>query len=191
MVILGAVLYVIIIPGTVRLGAFVDRIFVNGLDLPVNSGLAFAHSNSVAPRLREPTAPEMKGRRVLNIALLCAGVIVIGYSTYASVVIRSVENPPMNSNSPDDPYQLLSFLNREQYGNRPFQRTILFGAGHRRDKKKSYYYDDDQKRYIPYEYTADYVYDPRFTTIFPACTNRRRQRNTSVGPVSTRARHAR
>ena len=41
MVILGAVLYVII-PGTVRLGAFVDRIFVNGLDLPVNSGLAFS-----------------------------------------------------------------------------------------------------------------------------------------------------
>ncbi len=166
-VILGAVLYVII-PGTVRLGAFIDRIFVNGLGLPVNSGLAFSLIAIVSLLGYGAYRAQMKGRRVLNIALLCVGVIVIGYSTYASVVIRSVENPPMNSNSPDDPYQLLSFLNREQYGNRPLFKGQYYSAPVIDViKKKSYYYDDDQKRYIPYEYTADYVYDPRFTTIFP------------------------
>ena len=46
-------------------------------------------------------------------------MILIGFSSYASVTIRAVANPPMNSNRPSNPHALLSLLNRDQYGQRP------------------------------------------------------------------------
>ena len=57
--------------------------------------------------------------RVINTALLCSLMLMIGYSSYAIIVIRSVENPPMDQNSPEDIFTLGSYLNREQYGSRP------------------------------------------------------------------------
>ena len=55
----------------------------------------------------------------LNTAMLCAMMIMIGYSSYALIVIRSVANPPMDQNSPEDIFTLGQYLNREQYGTRP------------------------------------------------------------------------
>lgn len=165
--ILFVALYVII-PGTVRLGAVVDRMFVNGFGLPVNSGLATSFIALILLLGYAAYKAQQRGRVILNTVLLCASMMVLGYSSYASVVIRSVANPPMNSNAPDDPYQLLSFLNREQYGNRPLFKGQYYSAPViDYVKESSYYYDDDKKKYIPYEYTADYKYDPRFVTIFP------------------------
>ena len=46
-------------------------------------------------------------------------VIFIGYSSYALIVIRSTANTPMDQNSPEDVFALGSYLNREQYGDRP------------------------------------------------------------------------
>jgi len=46
-------------------------------------------------------------------------VIIIGYSTYAMIIIRSSANPPMDENNPENVFTLLSYLNREQYGDRP------------------------------------------------------------------------
>lgn len=57
--------------------------------------------------------------RVLNTSLLCMLMIMIGYSSYAVIVIRSTANPPMDQNSPEDIFTLGQYLNREQYGSRP------------------------------------------------------------------------
>ena len=57
--------------------------------------------------------------RVMNTSLLCMLMIMIGYSTYAVIVIRSTANPPMDQNSPEDVFTLGQYLNREQYGTRP------------------------------------------------------------------------
>ena len=57
--------------------------------------------------------------RVMNTSLLCMLMIMIGYSTYAVIVIRSTANPPMDQNSPEDIFTLGQYLNREQYGSRP------------------------------------------------------------------------
>lgn len=57
--------------------------------------------------------------RVMNTSLLCMLMIMIGYSTYAVIVIRSTANTPMDQNSPEDIFTLGQYLNREQYGSRP------------------------------------------------------------------------
>lgn len=57
--------------------------------------------------------------RTLNTSLLCMMMIVVGYSSYAVIVIRSAANTPMDQNSPEDIFTLGEYLNREQYGTRP------------------------------------------------------------------------
>ena len=57
--------------------------------------------------------------RFKNTALLCMLMLMIGYSSYALIVIRSVANPPMDQNSPEDIFTLGSYLSRDQYGDRP------------------------------------------------------------------------
>ena len=57
--------------------------------------------------------------RVKNTALLCMLMLMIGYSSYALIVIRSSANPPMDQNSPEDIFTLGSYLSRDQYGDRP------------------------------------------------------------------------
>ena len=63
--------------------------------------------------------------RVKNTTLLCMLMLMIGYSTYAVIVIRSAANPPMDQNSPEDIFTLGSYLSRDQYGYRP----LLWGQG--------------------------------------------------------------
>ena len=65
------------------------------------------------------------GFRALNTAFLCMLLIMIGYSSYALIVIRSAANTPMDQNSPEDIFTLGTYLNREQYGTRP----LLWGQG--------------------------------------------------------------
>jgi len=62
---------------------------------------------------------ELITSRIKNTALLCMLMLMIGYSSYALIVIRSSANPPMDQNSPEDIFTLGEYLSREQYGSRP------------------------------------------------------------------------
>ena len=64
--------------------------------------------------------------RIKNTSLLCMLMLMIGYSSYAIVVIRSSSNPPMDQNSPEDIFTLGSYLSRDQYGDRP----LLYGQAY-------------------------------------------------------------
>ena len=61
--------------------------------------------------------------RIKNTTLLCMLMLMIGYSSYALIVIRSAANPPMDQNSPEDIFTLGNYLSRDQYGDRP----LLYG----------------------------------------------------------------
>ncbi len=61
--------------------------------------------------------------RLMNTSLLCMLMIIVGYSSYAVIVIRSTANTPMDQNSPEDIFTLGTYLGREQYGDRP----LLYG----------------------------------------------------------------
>ena len=64
--------------------------------------------------------------RVLSIAVISIFVIFIGYSSYALLLIRASANTPMNQNAPDNVFALASYLNREQYGDRPLFKGPVF-----------------------------------------------------------------
>ena len=64
--------------------------------------------------------------RIKNTSLLCMLMLMIGYSSYALIVIRSSANPPMDQNSPEDIFTLGEYLSREQYGSRP----LLYGQAY-------------------------------------------------------------
>ena len=57
--------------------------------------------------------------RMMSTIMVCLAMMLLGYTTYAVIVVRSAANPPMDQNSPDNVFALKTYLNREQYGDRP------------------------------------------------------------------------
>ena len=90
--------------------------------------------------------------RVMAISALSILVIFIGYSSYALLLIRAEANPPMNQNAPDNVFALASYLNREQYGDRPLFVGQSFGSQRvvkvESDGSASYLIDEGPKTYI-------------------------------------------
>ena len=76
--------------------------------------------------------------RTMNTALLCTMMIVIGYSSFALIVIRSTANTPMDQNSPEDIFTLGEYLGREQYGTRPLFYGPAFSSKVALDVKDGY-----------------------------------------------------
>ena len=76
--------------------------------------------------------------RTLNTAMLCIMMIVVGYSSYALIVIRSTANTPMDQNSPEDIFTLGEYLGREQYGTRPLFYGQAFSSQVALDVKDGY-----------------------------------------------------
>ena len=113
--------------------------------------------------------------RLMNTSLLCMLMIMIGYSSYALIVIRSSANTPMDQNSPEDIFTLGTYLSREQYGDRPLfygpaytSQVLLKPDGNycvpvsnqgapviQRKEKES---PDEPDRYEIQRYKTEYVY---------------------------------
>ncbi len=162
----------IIIPYTVYLGAMVDVFFVNSLGLPVNTGIVVFALAMFAALFYAIFRTHRAGKRLLNLVLLATTMILIGFSSYATVTIRAVANPPMNSNNPNNPHALLSVLNRDQYGNRP----LLYGPYYSSPvddvvETTSYHYDSETGRYEQVVQLTDYVYPAEFKHFFPRLWN--------------------
>ncbi len=164
--ILVAIMF-IIIPGTVELGAWFDRLFVNGFGMPFNSGITVYIFLLFALLGWGVYYTHKKGKVLENTLVLCVTVILLGYGSYASVIIRSSANPPMNSNAPDNPYGLLSLLNRDQYGARPLLKGYNYSAPAVGNKMKTVYYQGDSGRYESAQTLSGYEFDPKFVTFFP------------------------
>ena len=117
-VILAFVLYGII-PYLPRIAAEFDRFFVNSLGLPFNSGAAF-FMLALLGLCFWGLFRTAKAKNVLwNTVLLCFTMIVIGFSLFSIVIIRSSAKTPTNEYQPDNPYTLVRYLGREQYGSNP------------------------------------------------------------------------
>jgi hypothetical protein len=106
-------------------------------------------------------------RSVVNTALLSVSFIIIGYSCYAMVLIRSNAKPPINMNAPDNPFSLLSYLNREQYGDNPLLYGQYFYAKVVDEKKGAMQYAKGNGEYVETGEKVERVYDPKDCTIFP------------------------
>jgi len=108
-----------------------------------------------------------RNRVILNTALTITMVIMIGYSTNAIIVIRASANPPINENQPENPFSLLYFLNREQYGQRPLVRGPYYNAPvmDYGNGKPKYVLEDGKYKISTYDLEREF--DPRFITLFP------------------------
>lgn len=164
-VILGV--FYMLTPTVVAIGAWVDRLVVNGLGLPVNSGLVGFVVLVFAGLGYGVYRSHRAGRALLNTILLSAMMVVIGFSTYGVVLIRSSVNPPMNSNHPSDPYTLLSFLNRDQYGSTPLLHGQTYASPRTGNVFKDAFYLDDQGKYVKYRALEGFEYDPATTMMLP------------------------
>jgi hypothetical protein len=104
---------------------------------------------------------------VLNTIMTAMMVIMIGYSSFATIVIRSVANPPINENNPSNPFALLYYLNREQYGQRPLFYGPYYNAPVTDYVKGKPTYNPVDGKYIITNRETIRKYDERFMTIFP------------------------
>ena len=157
----------IIIPYTVYVGAMVDLFFVNTLGLPVNSGIVLFALALILGCGWAAWYTHRKGKVVWNIILLSTTMVLVGFSSYASVTIRAAANPPMNSNNPNNPHALLSMLNRDQYGDRPLLLGAYYSAPPEGYKEKSFYYLDEDGKYKSASVITGYTHSPEFVHFFP------------------------
>ncbi len=162
----------IIIPYTVYLGAMVDLFAVNSLGLPVNTGIVVFALALLGVLSWGIVRTHRAGKKMWNLLLVCTTMILIGFSSYATVTIRAVANPPMNSNNPNNPHALLSVLNRDQYGNRP----LLYGQYYSSPiddyvESTSYHYNAETKEYDKVVTLTGYTYPSEFKHLFPRLWN--------------------
>jgi len=109
-----------IIPGIVKVATVVEKFFTNTVGLHFNVGVLIYVFLLLGALIYGIYRTQYLKKNVLwNTILLAITVIIIGYSSYALIVIRSLAGPPMNENRPENVFALLSYLNREQYGDRP------------------------------------------------------------------------
>ena len=171
-IILGVVQYGII-PGVVQLASYVELFAVNHLHMPYNSGVFIYLAGLTALIIWGLRYTARHKKAMLNLLINCFLVILIGYSTYALIVIRSKADPPLDENNPENFFALLSYINREQYGDRP----LLYGPQYSApvtgiiNKGKSYIPKDG--RYVVSSIKRDYEYDERFMTFFPRMYSRK------------------
>jgi len=117
-----------IIPGTYKIASIFELLFVNSFGLPFHSGLIFYFILLAGVLAFGLYFTQKNGKVVWNTAILCVTVILVGYSTYTVILMRSAANPPMDENNPDNAFSLLSYLNREQYGTAPFLSGQFFNT---------------------------------------------------------------
>ncbi|MCT4647749.1 MAG: DUF2723 domain-containing protein, partial [Carboxylicivirga sp.] len=174
-VILGGILYGII-PGVVKIASWFELAFVNGMGLPFNSGAIFYMVLLLVVLVFGIWVTYKKKMVIANTVILAVTVIMIGYSSFAMIVIRSFANPPMDQNSPEDVFSLMSYLNREQYGDRP----LFFGQNYNspldreamRDKKGAPVRIKKDGEYKTVDNRPKYEFDSRTTTMFPRMYSR-------------------
>ncbi len=164
--ILGSVMY-IIIPGLIQVAVFFELLFVNSFGLPYYLGTLIYAILLIGLITWGVYYTHTHGKVILNTAVLFLIVIVIGYSSYAMLVIRSNANPPMDQNDPEDLFSLLYYLNREQYGDRPLIRGQYFNAPAVSTKEGKAFRTPKDGKYVKTGNRVKYVYDDRFTTLFP------------------------
>ena len=164
----------IIIPYTVYCGAMVDLFFVNTLGLPVNSGMVVFALALIIGMGWASWYTHRKGKVTWNVILLSTTMILIGYSSYASMTIRAAVNPPMNSNNPNNPFALYSVLNRDQYGDRPLLYGPYYSAPIEGYKEKQVRYLDEDGKYKTTTTVTGYTHSPEFMHFFPRMWEPRR-----------------
>jgi hypothetical protein len=157
----------IMIPGVPWLMTKFDLIFVNTLGFGFNSGSLFAVILIIALVVAGVVWSRVKQKAHVYFAFVSLAYILLGYSTYAMVVIRSGANPPIDMNNPADPFNLLSYINREQYGDRPLLYGPHFNAQPIKGEEGKRIYTKGENEYKEIGRKQKLIYEPNMQTFLP------------------------
>ena len=164
-VILGLMVF-IVIPYLPKMAAYFDLFFVNNLSLPVNSGAAFFVAALLALCFWGVLATYKLGKVFLNTTLLCFTTIIVGFSLFSIVIIRSSVMTPTNENQPDNAFSLVRYLSREQYGSTPLIYGQYYGSPYAEIINPKYWTLIDGK-YRHVDGPLDAKYAPEAKMLFP------------------------
>jgi hypothetical protein len=156
-----------IIPGVVFLTSKAELIFRNGMGLPFYSGMIFTVMAMGALLVYGIYYTAKNNMALWNTVILCATFIMIGYSSYATVVIRSLADPPIDMNNPEEAFNLLSYINREQYGDRPLLYGPYYNAKLVEVEEGKMQYRKGEDEYEEIGYKNEPIYDDAFSTVLP------------------------
>jgi len=156
-----------IIPGLPTIAGVLEVKFVNSFGLPFGSGIIFFVVIILAALVFGIYYSIKNEKRILNTVLLCVSFILIGYSSYVIILIRTAYDPPIDMNDPGDVMSFVSYLKREQYGDRPLFKGPYFTAGYPKVKKGAPIYRKGKKKYEIYDYRREYIYNDKHVTLLP------------------------
>jgi len=168
-VVILAVILFGIIPYLPKFAAYVDLFFVNTLGLPFNTGAAFFMLALLGVCFWGLFRTMKKKQVFANTVLLCFTTIVIGFSLFTIVVIRSSVKTPTNEYQPDNAFTLCRYLGREQYGSNPLVYGEYFGVPY--DIEETTYWapmpEGGKDRYIKADGPGKVTYDASGKMLFP------------------------
>jgi hypothetical protein len=157
----------LIIPGLPTVASYFELYFVNSLRLPFGSGVAVFGVMLIAALVWGIIYSQKNKKVVLNTFLTATAFILIGYSSYAMVVIRSSYDPPIDENDPSDVMTFVSYLKREQYGSRPLLYGPYFTSQPVGYKEGAATYKKGEDKYEVKDRKFEYEYEPNSQTILP------------------------
>ncbi len=108
-----------IVPGIVKYSGWMERLFTNSFGTGFYVGTIVYFALIIGLIIWGIVYSERKQKRVFNLCVLSIAFLLIGYSTFFILTIRSNANTPIDENNPEDAVSLLSYLNRDQYGSNP------------------------------------------------------------------------
>ncbi len=168
--ILAFVMY-LIIPWILKLAGLFELFFINAIGLPFNTGTILYFICIIGLITWGLFYTRKTVKPVWNTIILAVTFIIIGYSSFIMLVIRSNADPPIDENNPENAMYLLAYMNREQYGDWPLLTGQYYNAPvvDRKDGNPVYAKDSASGKYIITDKRekAIPVYDSRFTTLFP------------------------
>lgn len=156
-----------IIPGLPDLAGKFEIFFVNTLGLPYNFGIVFFIILFLGTLIWAIRYAHKKEMVLLNTALLSLVFVLIGYSSYVMVLVRSEYNPPINENNPSDVLRFVSYLKREQYESRPLLYGPSFTSKPISQERGAPVYRKKDGKYVIIDYRPVYSYEPGSNILFP------------------------
>ena len=156
-----------IIPLIVYFAGKFELAFVNDIGLPFNTGTIFYFILLIAGIIWGIRYTIKKKKIVINTILVALVFILVGYSSFFILIIRANANTPINENNPRDAVGLLSYLNREQYGENPLVYGQYYNAKPTGTKEGSTKYIKGKDKYESVGANLSYTYDAKESTIFP------------------------
>ncbi len=161
----------VIIPKLPQWAADTDRWMVNGFGLSYGWGIVSFFAGISIFIIILLLISHKRQWVALQIGLLCAVFMLVGYSSYLMVPIRAAAKPPVNINAPADAYSFLSYLNRDQYGSRSLLHGPYFNAPIKDFTLGKEAWRPSGGKYVVTGRENEYEFDPAYTTLFPRMGN--------------------